>query len=190
MKKIKFNFKFFIYTINLRYKTMIKSYKQYNKQENKKTLTNYNKVTKIVDYYLKYKLDTNIVLYYKIYNKLYNNTDIDIDHYKINLLIVYSFLKLTNGSVNNLTIIKKEIMNIGVSDLLISSYKILKNIYRILLITLKVEKNIIILFENRNILTIIKDYIDMVQIDMYDFNTLHDNNYIKIVKFINNRLTY
>jgi len=162
----------------------MESFNQFNKSENKKVLSNYYKVIRKTNYHLRYKLETNIVAYYKIFNNLFNNDNINLDHYRIILLITISFLKLTNGDNRDIIIIEREIMDNDIQDISIKSYNILKYIFGILLIKTKSPRNVDILFNNRDYLYNIKDYIISYNVDVYTFNSLHYIDYVDILREI------
>jgi len=162
----------------------MKSYNQFRKIENKKILSSYYNIIRKTDFYLKYKLETNIVTYHKIFKSLFNNNDLDLDYYKLNLLIIISFVKISHGSEENILLLNNEIKEYGINNLTNISYNILKHIFKILLIKTKLTKDINILFNNREYIFLIKEYIIRNNMNSYEFNSLYHNNYIDILNEI------
>jgi len=162
--------------------------KKYNEFlfEKLKITKDYNKVLKFIDIEFKYKLDLNIDYYFKIYKTIFDNSELNLNNYKINLLILLSFCKIINNNKSNIIELEKEIKNNNIFNLSNSSFLILNNIYKILLIVKKTLKDTDILFNNRFILNKIFEYLNNKKINIYQFNLMFNNdlnkeliNYIK-----------
>lgn len=162
--------------------------KKYNEFlfEKLKITNDYNKVLKIIDIEFKYKLNLNIDYYFKIYQILFQNSELNLNKYKINLLILLSFCKIMNDKKTNIIELENEIKNNNIQNLNNSSFLILNNIYKILLIVKKTLKDTNILFNNRFILNLLYDFLNNKKINMYQFNSMFKNDLNKeLIKFIN-----
>jgi len=170
---------------------MIRNYDEFinennNLSLNKRILRWYNKVKKMVNssFFIN-KLNLNIIPYYKLYKILFENSDLNLNEYKINLLIVSSFSRLLKDNIDNIENLENEIRKNNVHELYISSFNILKVTYSLLLIIKSSYKNFDILFDNKHIINIIKDYINNKNIDIYEYNSLFENEeYMNIIKFV------
>lgn len=163
----------------------MKKYKEFI-LEKLNTNRDYKKILNLIDIDFKYKLNLNIDYYFKIYKTLFDNTNLHLNKYQLFLLIISSFLRLSNGKNSDIEILKDEIKINNIYDVYNSSFKILNNIYKLLLIINKSLKNTDILFNNIFILSILFDYLNNKKINIYEFNSMFDNELNKdIIDFIN-----
>lgn len=166
---------------------MIKSYNDYIFENNiSKISRHYNKVIKLIKPFYQSKLYINILPYYKIYKTLYKNSNLDLNDYEILLLVVSSFSRIMNDDKTNIDILEEEIRKNNIHELYNSSFKILSTIYKLILIINKTERDLQVLFDNQFILELINDYVNNKKIDIYQFNSIFDENqYLEIINYIN-----
>lgn len=163
----------------------MKKYNEFLLVEKLKITKDYNKSLRLINIDFKYKLDLNIDYYFKIYQLLFQCSHFKLNKYEINLLILLSFCKIMNDKKSNIIELENEIKKNNINNLSNSSFLILNNIYKILLIVKKTLKDTDILFNNRFILNLIYDYLNNKKIDIYEFNSIFKSGLNKeLIDFI------
>lgn len=158
---------------------------QNNSIVNKKINKYYKSVIKMVDSFYISKLNMNIIPYYNIYQTLFKNSNLSLNEYEICLLIISSFSRFFNDNKTNIDKLEYEIRKNNIHELYNSSFKILKNTYSLIRIINKSLKDKNILFNNRFVLDIIKNYLNNKKTDIYEYNSIFDNKkYVNIIQYV------
>lgn len=157
----------------------MKTYESFIKDiKNSKIRKNYKSVIKLTKPEFEIKLSINIIYFYKIFNVIFDNSNLDLNCYKINLLIISSFSRLFNLNNSNIQILENKIREQNIHELYNVSLNILKNIYKIILIKTKKEKDLNLLFRNNDILQKIFEFTNNKKLNIYNFTNKDINNEI------------